>query len=136
MNVSPYLHFNGNCAEAFKVYEKVLGGKNLYMMTYGDSPMKDKTAPEQQKNIMHASLKVGETVLMGSDAPPQHFATPAGMSVTLDLATPEEAEQVFAALAEGGSVRMPIQETFWAKRFGMLTDRFGTPWMFNCAKPM
>jgi PhnB protein len=73
---------------------------------------------------------------MGADAPPQHFATPAGMSVILDLATPEEAEQVFAALAEGGSVKMPIQETFWAKRFGMLTDRFGTPWMFNCSKPM
>jgi len=136
MNVSPYLSFNGNCAEAFKVYEKVLGGKNLYMMTYGDSPMKEQTAQELQKRILHASLKVGETMLMGGDAPPQYFSTAAGMTVSLDPATPEEAERVFAALAEGGTVRMPLQETFWAKRFGMLKDRFGTPWMVNCAKPM
>jgi PhnB protein len=83
---------------------------------------------------MHARLVLGDKVLMGSDAPPDHYEEMKGFSVTLGIDNPTEAERIFHALADSGMVRMPIQETFWAKRFGMLVDRFGTPWMINCEK--
>ena len=86
--------------------------------------------------IAHARLAVGDNVLMGSDGQPGRPERMQGFSVTLNIAEPEEAERVFAALEAGGTVTMPIQETFWAPRFGMLIDRFGTPWMVNCEKPM
>jgi PhnB protein len=85
---------------------------------------------------MHARLKVGDFRLMGSDSPPGHYEPMKGMSVTLTIDDPAEAERVYNALSEKGSVRMAIQETFWAKRFAMFTDRFGTPWMINCDKPV
>jgi PhnB protein len=132
MKLSPYLSFNDECEAAFKFYEQCLDGKIDAMMTYGDSPMAEQTPPEKLDKIMHASLTVGDTVLMGSDAPPNYFEKPQGFSVSLILNEPEEAERVFNALAENGTVQMPIQETFWAARFGMLVDRFGTPWMINC----
>ena len=94
--------------------------------------MAEQTPPEKLDKIMHASLTVGDTVLMGSDALPNYFEKPQGFSVSLVLNDPDEAERVFNALAENGIVQMPIQETFWAARFGMLVDRFGTPWMINC----
>jgi PhnB protein len=83
---------------------------------------------------MHARMTIGDTVLMASDAPPEHQAPRKGFSVNINAATAAEADRVFSALAEGGTVQMPIQETFWAHRFGMLVDRFGTPWMVNCEK--
>jgi len=132
MKLSPYLSFNDECEVAFKFYEQCLDGKIDAMMTYGNSPMAEQTPPEKLDKIMHASLTVGDTVLMGSDAPPNYFEKPQGFSVSLVLTDPDEAERVFNALAENGTVQMPIQETFWAARFGMLVDRFGTPWMINC----
>jgi PhnB protein len=132
MKLSPYLSFNDECEVAFKFYEQCLDGKIDAMMTYGDSPMAEQTPPEKLDKIMHASLTVGDTVLMGSDAPPNYFEKPQGFSVSLVFTDPDEAERVFNALAESGTVQMPIQETFWAARFGMLVDRFGTPWMINC----
>jgi PhnB protein len=134
MELNPYLAFNGTCREAFTFYEKCLGGKITMMMTHADSPMADQTPPEHLDKIMHVRMVVGDKVLMGGDAPPGHFTPPAGFSVSLGIAAPAEAERVFAALSEGGTVRMPIQETFWAQRFGMFIDRFGTPWMVNCEK--
>ncbi len=135
MQMNPYLTFNGKCEAAFKFYEKVLGGKIAFMMRYSEAPAGTPTSAELKDKIMHARLAVGDEVLMGSDAPPQMCEPMKGMSVTLNFDKPADADRVFAALAENGSVRMPIQETFWAQRFGVLTDQFGTPWMINCERP-
>lgn len=134
MQLNPYLTFNGQCEAAFKFYEQCLGGKIVMMMTHGDSPMAEQTAEAWRDKILHAQLTIGDIVLMGSDAPPDYFEKPQGFSVNLQFEDIAETERVFQALAEGGTVRMPIQETFWAKRFGMFVDRFGTPWMVNCSE--
>jgi PhnB protein len=134
VNLNPYLTFSGQCETAFKFYEKALGGKIEAMMTAEGTPMEQHVAPEWRKKIMHARLVVGGTVLMGSDAPPDRTEPMKGFSVCLNLDEAAEAERVFKALSEKGSVAMAIQETFWALRFGMLTDQFGTPWMINCEK--
>ncbi len=135
MQMNPYLSFDGKCETAFKFYEKVLGGKVVMMMKYGESPMAAQTSPESRDKIMHARLAVGDKLLMGSDAPAQMYEPMKGIQVTLSVDQPAEADRIFSALAENGSVRMPIQETFWAQRFGMLVDQFGTPWMINCERP-
>jgi PhnB protein len=132
MNVTTYLNFKGNCEAAFKFYEKTLGGKIIMMMTMGESPMCDQMGPGTEKLIMHARMNVGDTMLMGSDSPPEHYAAPQGFNVAFGLKDPVEAERVFKALSENGTIVMPIQETFWAARFGMLVDQFGIPWMVNC----
>ncbi len=134
MQVCAYLNFAGNCEEAFKLYEKALGGKIVNMMTQADTPMKDKTPAESLGKIAHVRLQVGDSVLMGSDAPPDHFQPAQGSSVCVQADDVAEAERVFNALSEGGNVQMPLAETFWALRFAMFTDRFGTPWMVNCEK--
>jgi PhnB protein len=133
MQINPYLNFDGRCAAAFKLYEKCLGGE-LMMQTFGDSPMADQAPPDWRDRIMHASLKVGDALLMGSDAPPSRFQKPQGFAVSLQLKDPAEAERIYRALSEGGTVEMPLQETFWAARFGMFTDPFGIHWMINCEK--
>ncbi len=130
--MNPYLLFNGDCESAMKFYEKSLGGKIEAMMTHEGTPMEKMTPPEWRKKIIHARLKLGDKVLMASDCPPDRYVKPQGFSVNLDIKTPAEAERVFNALAENGNVQMPLQQTFWAARFGMVTDRFGTPWMINC----
>jgi PhnB protein len=136
MQLNPYLSFNGQCEAAFKFYADVLGGQILATMTYGETPMADQTTREFRGKIAHTRMTVGGTTLMGSDSPPDRFEPMKGITIALGIDEPAEAERVFHALAAGGSVTMPIQETFWARRFGMLTDRFGTPWMINCEKPM
>jgi PhnB protein len=135
MKINPYLAFNGQCEAAFKFYEKCLGGSIVFMMTYGDSPMAGQTPPDQHQRIMHATLAIGDQVLAGADAPPDHYRKPQGFCVSLDLQDAVEGERIFTALSENAVVQMPIQETFWALRFGMLIDQFGTPWMVNCSKP-
>ena len=132
MQLNPYLLFNGQCEAAFKFYEQVLGGKIVAMITHAGTPAENQVPPEWREKIMHARLIVGDQVLMGSDAPPGHFQQPQGFSVSLIVDEPEDAERIFHALAESGTVRMPLQKTFWAIRFGMLVDRFGIPWMINC----
>jgi PhnB protein len=139
MRLNPYLVFNGQCEEAFKFYEKCLGGKIVAMITHAGTPAEAYVPPEWQKKIMHARMSVGEDVLMGSDAPPKGegaYQPPSGMSVSLQIQDLAEAERVFKALSDKGTVRMPFAETFWAKGFGMFVDRFGIPWMINCQKPM
>jgi PhnB protein len=132
MDLNPYLTFDGQCEAAFEFYERCLGGKIVTMMNHEDSPIADQVPADWGKRIMHARLTVGDSVLMGSDSPPEHYEEPKGFSVALQLKQPAEAERVFQALAEGGTVLMPIQQTFWATRFGMLVDRFAIPWMINC----
>jgi PhnB protein len=135
MQMNPYLTFKGQCEAAFKFYEKVLGGKIVAMMPHEGTPAADHVPAEWRSKIMHARLVLDDDrVLMGSDAPPSMQEEMKGFSVTLGVDKPADAERIFHALAEDGTVRMPIQETFWAARFGMLTDRFGTPWMINCEK--
>jgi len=132
MQVNPYLTFSGQCEEAFRFYEKVLGGKIEAMMPHRGSPMEQHVPPEWRSKIMHARLRFGDEVLMASDAPPDRYQPMQGFSVTLGIEDPVEAERVFHALSEQGTVQMPLEKTFWALRFGMLVDRFGTPWMINC----
>jgi PhnB protein len=128
----PYLLFDGNCQEAFEFYAKNLGGKIEAMLPHTGTPAESQAPPEWGAKILHAMMKVGDGVLMASDCPPNRYAKPQGFSVSYQTTTPEDAERVFAALAEGGSVQMPIGPTFWASRFGMCVDRFGIPWMINC----
>ena len=135
MQLNPYLTFNGQCEAAFKFYEQCLGGKIEAMMPHAGTPAEEHVPVEWRDKIMHARLAVGDGVLMGSDAPPERYEKPRGFSVSLQVKDPAQAERAFHALAEGGAVQMPIQPTFWAARFGMLVDRFGTPWMINCDKP-
>jgi len=130
MELSPYLNFNGQCAAAFRFYEKCLGGKIVMMQTHGESPMKDQVPPEWRDRVMHARLVVGNHALMGSDAPPDQYERPQGNYVSLTVA-PADGERIFKALADGGQVNMPFQKTFWSPGFGMVVDRFGTPWMVN-----
>ncbi len=134
MNTNTYLLFNGRCEAAFKFYEQCLGGRIVMMQTHGDSPMAEHVSPEWGDKIIHARLILGDNVLMGSDTPPDHYSQPQGFSVALHAADTAEAERAFNALAENGTVQMPIQETFWAHRFGMLVDQFGIPWMVNHEK--
>ena len=132
MTLNTYLVFNGQAEEAFKFYAECLNAKILASFKHADTPMAGQVSPEWQDKIMHIALKAGDSVLMGSDAPPDRFKTPQGFSVSLNLEDTAEAERIFAALSAGGQVGMPIQQTFWAARFGMLVDRYGVPWMINC----
>lgn len=134
MQINSYLLFNGDCEAAFRFYERVLGGKIISMMPHAGTPAEASVPAEWRNKIIHARMTVGGNVLMASDAPPEHYHEPKGFSVNVSVEKPADAERIFHALAEGGKVLMPIQETFWAERFGMLTDRFGTPWMVNCEK--
>jgi PhnB protein len=135
MQLNPYLMFEGQCEEAFKFYAKVLNGKILAMLTHEGTPAAGQTPPEWRKKIIHARLQVGDHLLMGSDAPPGRQSGRSGFTVNVSVDTPAEAERIFNALIDGGRVHMTMQETFWAQRFGMLVDRYGTPWMINCEKP-
>lgn len=130
MKIVPYLNFSGNCGEAFRFYAKLLNGK-LEIQTFGDSPMGEQAPPEQKDYVMHAYLKIEDAELMGSDAPPEQFQKPQGVYVSIGVEGVEEGRRIFEALAEGGSVTMPFETTFWSPGFGMVTDRFGTPWMVN-----
>ena len=132
MQLTPYLNYNGNCAAAFKFYEKALGAKIDMLQTHGETPMKDQVPADWHKRVMHAQLSVGGAVLFASDAPPDGYEKPQGITVALQVDDPVEAERRFNALSDGGNVTMPIQQTFWAQRFGMVTDKFGIPWMVNC----
>lgn len=125
-----YLFFNGNCAEAMRFYERTLGGKLEAVMTYGQSPDPQQCPPGAQDLVMHASLKLGDRTLMASDVPPGMDPKPmAGFSLSLVYDSVDEARGIFEALSQGGTVTMPQAKTFWADTFGMVVDRFGTPWM-------
>jgi PhnB protein len=134
MKLNPYLMFKGQCETAFKFYEKCLGGKIAGRLTYGESPMAGQTPAELHDQIMHMELAVDDMVLMGADCPPNLFEEPKGFHVSLQFHDPVEAERIFNALAEKGTVQMPFQETPWSERFAMLIDQFGMPWMINCLK--
>jgi len=135
MQLNPHLTFNGQCEAAFRFYEKCLGGKIVVMMMYGDSPMAEQTPLAWRKKIIHATLALGYHRLTGGDVLPESYQKPQGFSVLLKIDAAAEAERIFNTLAQNGTVQVPLQETFWALRFGMLIDQFGTPWLINCGKP-
>ncbi len=128
-----YLGYNGNCADAMRFYERVLNGKLEVLMSGADSPMADQMPKEFAHRILHARLALPDGgVLYGGDAPANMpYDGIKGVSITLNYATTAEAEKVFAALSAGGQVTMPMQPAFWARAWGMLIDRFGTPWIIN-----
>ena len=135
MNPRISLSFNGQCDVAFRFYEAHLPGKLAFILTWGASPMARDVPPDWGAKICHATLEVGDTQFSGSDAPPGTYVAPQGFRVQLDIDAVEEAERVFNALAQNGRVVVALQETFWARRYGMVTDQFGVPWEINCGKP-
>ncbi len=134
MQFIAYLNFNGQCRAAFDLYREVFRGEITMRMTYGDSPMRDQLAADSHDLIMHCRLEADGAVLMGADGPPPHDDMRGNTCINIDLASPEEAERIYHALSDGGTVQMPLQETFWAHRWAAFTDRFGKPWMVNCMK--
>ena len=131
-DVNAYIFFNGKCAEAMRFYEKTLGGK-LRMMTAGESPVAGQMGPGSPDRILHARPEIdGGGILMASDwMAPQPYPGMNGFRLSLTYPTVGDARRMFDALAAGGSVQVPFEKTFWSDGFGMLTDRFGTPWMIN-----
>ena len=134
MQIIPYLAFNGNCEEAFQFYEKCLRGKITGLFRHEGTPAASQVPKEWLQKIMHARLEAHGAVIMGGDAPPNHYSKPQGFCINIGVEDPKEAERIFSELSQGGKVQMPIGETFWATRFGMLIDRYGQPWMVNCEK--
>lgn len=134
MRMYTYVNFPGSCAEAFRFYEQHLGAKIGTMMTHGQAPDPTPVKPEWKDAVLHARLSIGETELMGADIPSAEPMRSAYLSLLVD--TDAEAERVFSALADGGQVFMPLQETFFASRFGQVRDRFGVNWMILHERPM
>lgn len=134
MQLNPYLLFNGQCEEAFQFYERTLGAKIECVLLHEGTPAEAHTPPEWHKKVLHGRITLNGQTVMASDCPTDRYAQPKGFSVHVGYQDPSEAERVFQALAEDGQVQMPIQETFWAVRFGTVVDRFGIPWMINCEK--
>ena len=136
MTLTPQLalSFNGNCEAALKCYEKCLGGTITFMVTWGDTPKAAEVPAEWSGKIYHATLKVGDIVIMGGDHPVDRYTQPQGFELVLPLTDPVAAERIFQELAEGGTIKMALQETFWASRFGVVVDRFGITWTINCER--
>ena len=132
MQVNPYLSFKGQCEAAFKFYEQCLGGQLGAIYRYAGSPMSDQVPADWQDKIMHGSITIGGQRLQAADVGPGQYESPQGFSLTLQIKSAADAERMFEALASGGQVRLPLEKTFWAERFGMVTDRFGVPWIVNC----
>lgn len=128
--IVPYLSFNGDAAAALAFYAKAFDGKVLFQQTFGEAP--GDCPPESKDKIMHATFQAGDLTLMASDGPPNFKSTPGtNTSLSLNFPSLERIEKVFAALSEGATITMPLQDTFWGARFGMLVDKFGINWMFN-----
>jgi PhnB protein len=132
MRMNPYLSFKGDCEAAFKFYEQHLDAQLGPSFRYGGSPMADDAPADWADKIMHASITVGGQILMGGDVVPDRYEAPKGFSLSLQIADPDDARRVYDALAGGGTVVMPLEQTFWAVLFGQVIDRFGIPWLVNC----
>lgn len=133
MKIHAYLTFDGQCEAAFKFYAECLGGK-LELMRFGESPEAENIPAEFHDRVIHVCLTAGDQLLMASDTLPQYpYQGIKGCSISLQVDSVPEAERLYAALSQGGSIQMALQQTFWATRFAMFTDRFGVSWMINCA---
>ena len=132
MQMTPYLSFNGQCEAAFKYYEQCLGGQLGEIFRYRGTPMADQAPADWQNKVMHGSVTIGDLVLMGADVTPDRYEAPRGFSLSLQIKSTADAERIFRELGKDGTVVMALEKTFWADRFGVLVDRFGTPWIINC----
>lgn len=134
MKLTPYLNFDGTCAEAFRFYEKELGGKVIFTMPYGQAPVPN-IPPEMADRILHAEIQIGENKIMASDATPGSVQPMSSAYLALNVDSTPEAERIFSALTNQGEVLQAIQETFFAFRFGMARDRYGVLWMIIHQRP-
>jgi PhnB protein len=133
LGINPYIAYAGNCREAIEFYKTALGAEVLFSQTFGESPMPD---VGQAENIMHCTLKVGNSTIMMCDDPrPGASRGEGNISLAIGLNDPERAKRIFENLATSGTVVMPLEKTFWAEAFGMVTDKFGIRWMLNCDTP-
>jgi PhnB protein len=135
MHLHPYLSFKGDCEAAFACYEQCLGAQRGSMFRYGGSPMAADVPADWSDKVMHASVTIGNQVVMGGDVTPDRYEAPKGFSLSLQITGTAEAERIFQELSKDGRIVMPLEQTFWAARFGMLIDRFGIPWLINCETP-
>jgi PhnB protein len=135
MKLYTYLNFGGNCEQAFRFYEQHLGGKITMMLTHAQQPNANDVPADWRNAILHARISIGETELQGADVPPERFQPMRSAYLSLLLDSSEEAERVYALLSENGEIFMPLAETFFAFRFAMLRDRFGTSWMILHERP-
>ena len=136
MQVQVYLFFAGRCEEAIDFYKKTLGAEVMMLMRFKDSPEPPQPGmipPDSENKVMHATLRIGDTVVMASDGRCEGAPSFQGFSLSVTVADEAQADRVFAALAEGGKIQMPLSKTFWSSRFGMLSDRFGVGWMVSVA---
>jgi len=129
MKLYTYLNYGGNCAEAFRFYERHLGGRITMMMTHAEAPHPERVPAEWMNTVLHARMTLGETELMAADVPPDRFRPMRSAYLSLLVDSNEDAERIYALLSDGGEVFMPMEETFFAHRFAMLRDKFGTSWM-------
>ena len=136
MKLYTYLNYGGNCRQAFEFYEKHLGGKITMLTTHGEVPDPSKVPPEWKNAVLHARIDMGDTTILGADIPPDRFQPMRSAYLSLMADSVEDAERLYALLTEGGQIFMPMEETFFASRFAMLRDRFGTSWMLLHERPM
>ena len=129
MKLYTYLNYGGNCRQAFEFYAEHLGATITLLTTHGEVPDPSRVPPEWRNAVLHARIELGGTVVMGADIPPDRFQPMRSAYLTLMLDSVEETERIYGLLADGGQIFMKLEETFFAKRFAMLRDRFGTSWM-------
>jgi PhnB protein len=137
MKLNAYISFNGNCREALEFYAGALGGKVISMIPYSEMPAGAgmPISPELSDKIMHGRVEVDGDWIMASDAPPERYRAPQGIQMSASINDVAQAEAAYAKLSAGGTIVMPMTETFWAQRFAMFQDKFGISWMINCEKP-
>ena len=138
MTLSTYLFFDGNCKEAFEFYRSVFGGEFMTLMTYADGPSEMQVPDDRKGEIMHVSLPVGSSVLMGSDrwfAQTEPFTPGSNFGISISAESREQGDDLFSKLSDGGTVKMQMEKVFWGAYFGSLSDRFGIDWMINCELP-
>jgi PhnB protein len=137
MRIEPRISlvFNGECDAAFNLYQGCLGGTVTFRLTWGESPMADLAPADWRDKILHATMIVGDTAFSGGDVLPASYERPQGFQIQLNLDDVAAAERIFTTLADGGYVTVPLQQTFWAQRFGAVVDRFRIPWGINCGEP-
>jgi PhnB protein len=136
MRLRTYLNYGGNCRQAFRFYEQHLGGKITMMVTHGEGPNQASVPAGWKDAILHARIDIGGTELLAADVPPDRFQPMRSAYLSLSLDSNEEAERVYALLSDRGQIFMPMEETFFAFRFAMLRDRFGTSWMLLHERPV
>jgi PhnB protein len=131
MQINPYLSFKGDCEAAFKFYEQCLGAQLGAIFRYGGTPLADQVPANWSDKIMHGNLRFGDQVVMAGDVAPDRYEEPKGFSLSIHIKSTADAERIFHELAKDGKVVVPLEQTFWAARFGMVVDRFGIPWLIN-----